>query len=119
MRFSITQARFNKVDVLPWSSDALFCLLLKSVQNVHHTGKTHGVNGPVGIAVEIVDQFQNPFSAFAAIGSSPSCTWFNAYPKRFCTLAGNRFRSLRLEPIKMQGFGLDRLLTQPIIEMPL
>jgi hypothetical protein len=40
MQLSITQARFDKFDVLTRSSDALFRFLLKSVQNVHDAGKT-------------------------------------------------------------------------------
>ena len=63
MRFGITQARFNEIDLLFRSGDALFRLLLKSVQYVHHASETHGLNGPIGVAVEIVDQFQNRTAA--------------------------------------------------------
>jgi hypothetical protein len=83
MQLSITQARFDKFDVLTRSSDALFRFLLKSVQNVHDAGKTHGVNGPVGVAVEIVDQFENRTTAesLQRLGSYwlvPFLPWFKA-----------------------------------------
>jgi hypothetical protein len=59
MLLSIPQARFDKFNVLLGRGDALFRFLLESVQHIHHSGKTHGVNGPVGVAVEIIDQFQD------------------------------------------------------------
>jgi hypothetical protein len=59
MLLSITQARFDKFNVLLGRSDALLRFLLESVQHIHHSGKTHGINGPVGVAVEIIDQLQD------------------------------------------------------------
>jgi hypothetical protein len=56
---SITRAQFDKLNVLLGSGDALLRLLLESVQHIHHSGKTHGINGPVGVAVEIIDQLQD------------------------------------------------------------
>jgi hypothetical protein len=55
MQFGITQARFDKVNVLPRCSYALFRFLLESMQHVNHPGKTHGLNGPVGISIEVID----------------------------------------------------------------
>jgi hypothetical protein len=59
MLLGITQARFDKFNVLLRGGDALLRFLLESVQHVHHAGKTHGINGPVGVAVEIIDQLQD------------------------------------------------------------
>ena len=59
MLLSITQARSDKFNVLLEGGDALLRFLLESVQHIHHSGKTHGINGPVGVAVEIIDQLQD------------------------------------------------------------
>ena len=54
MLLRITQARFDKFNVLLGSGDALLRFVLESVQHMHHSGKTHGMNGPVGVAVGMV-----------------------------------------------------------------
>jgi hypothetical protein len=59
MLLSITQARFDKFNVLLGSGDALLRFLLESVQHIHQSGETHGINGPAGVAVEIIDQLQD------------------------------------------------------------
>lgn len=59
MQFRIAQARSYKFNLVLRRGDALFCFLLECVQDVNHTGKSNGVNGPVRVAVEILDQFQD------------------------------------------------------------
>ncbi len=59
MLLSITQARSDKFNVLLEGGDALLRFLLESVQHIHRSGRTHGINGPVGVAVEIIDQLQD------------------------------------------------------------
>ena len=75
------------------------------MQHVHHAGEAHGINRPVGVAGEVIDQFQNGTAAksFQRFGSKALVTILNltqGKPMRFRTLAGNRFKSLRLEPTK-------------------
>jgi hypothetical protein len=63
MQFSILQARLDQLDVSLRGGDASLCLLLESVQHVHHADEAHGINRPVGVAVEVIDQFQNGTAA--------------------------------------------------------
>jgi len=53
----VAEASPYQVKVTLRGLDALLRLLLEGVQNVDALGKAHRVNGPVGVAVEILDQF--------------------------------------------------------------
>ena len=83
VRLRIAQARLYKFHFVPRGGDALFRLLLKrSVQHVDRVGKITGKR-PVGVAVEIFDQFQDstlaePSQAFVANGSPPFFTCCSA-----------------------------------------
>jgi hypothetical protein len=80
--------------------------LLKSVQDVQDTLKSHGVDGPVRIAVEIVADFEDPaktLEGFRVTWMVPSCASKRACPISPRTAAGNACRSFRLEPTKIAG----------------
>ena len=57
MQFSIAQPRFDQFNIMLRGGDAFFRLLLEGVKHVHDAGKPYGINSPVRIAVEIIDQF--------------------------------------------------------------
>jgi hypothetical protein len=48
-----------------WRRDASFRLLLKSMKHVDNVGEAHRVDGPVGVAVEIGDNFKDAPAAEA------------------------------------------------------
>ena len=58
MQFGIAQPRFDQFDVLLWRGDAFLRLLLEGMKHVHNASKPYRINGPIRIAVEILDQFQ-------------------------------------------------------------
>jgi hypothetical protein len=59
VRFGVAQSRFDQVDVVMRRSGTLFRLLLEGVQHVYDALETHGVDRPVRIGVEIIDQFED------------------------------------------------------------
>jgi hypothetical protein len=81
-------------------------LLLERVQDVQDALKTHRVNGPVGIAVKIVANLQNPAQALQGLGVTrmvSSCASKRACPISPRTDAGKPCKSFRLEPTKTVG----------------
>jgi hypothetical protein len=81
MHLCVTQARLYELNLVLRGGDAFFRFVLESVQDIRDVGKAHGVNGPIGVAVEALDQLKDstkPRSALAANGSSPCCTCWSA-----------------------------------------
>jgi hypothetical protein len=59
MHLCVTQARLYELNLVLRGGDAFFRFLLESVQDIHDVGKAHGVNGPIGVAVEVLDQLKD------------------------------------------------------------
>src|SRR5258708_30182822 len=57
----ISQTAPYEIDVTFWRRNA-FGFLLKSVQHIDGFFETHCVNGPISIAIVILDEFQNAAS---------------------------------------------------------
>jgi hypothetical protein len=64
----VTQALPNKFYVPQRSGDAACRFLLKRMQDVKHTLKPNRVGGPVGIAVEVIPDLQDPAEALERLG---------------------------------------------------
>ena len=80
--------------------------LLKDVQDVQDVLKTHGVDGPIRIAVEIIADFEDPaktLEGLGVMGMIPELRFKKGLPISPRTAAGNARRSLRLEPTKIVG----------------
>ncbi len=63
MQFSIAQPRFDQFNVLLGRRDALLRFLLEGMKHVDDACKPYGINGPVRIAVEILDQLKHSTTA--------------------------------------------------------
>ena len=72
VRLGASQARADQFDVVSRSLAALPRFLLKGVEHVDNAGKTDGVDGPVGVAIEVIYDLQNATGGGAASGSGSS-----------------------------------------------
>jgi hypothetical protein len=57
MRLRRLQPHLDDFDVVLGCRDSLLRLLLKTVQNVNHSSKSHGVDPTKGLAIVILDDF--------------------------------------------------------------
>jgi hypothetical protein len=57
--FGSFQASLDQLDIPLRSRDAFLRLLLKGMQDVNHASKLDGVDGAVGIAIEVIDDFKD------------------------------------------------------------
>jgi hypothetical protein len=75
---------------------------LKGVQDVQDALKPHGVDSPIGIAVEVVADLKNPaktLERLCALWMIPELRFKKGLPDP----AANACRSFRLEPTKIVG----------------
>jgi hypothetical protein len=56
---SLAQTLPHKIKVPLWGGDRLGRFLLKRMKHIQDTLKAHGIDGPVGVAVEIFANFPN------------------------------------------------------------
>ena len=70
MQFSIAQPRFDQLNVMLRRGDAFFRLLLEGVEHVHGASKLYGINSPVRITIEIIDELQYRTTTKSSHGSS-------------------------------------------------
>jgi hypothetical protein len=57
------QTRLYEVNGLFRSRNALLRFFLKGVEHVYQTGEAKSVNGPVGVAVKVLDNLQDATAA--------------------------------------------------------
>ena len=101
-----------------------FAFFLKGVQHIHHTGKTHGLNGPVGVAVEIVDQFQNStaaesFQRLCSYWLIPLLHLVQRVPNAILVPGRESFQVLKARANKDAGLQFGPFVTCPNIEISL
>lgn len=58
MQFSIAQPRFDQLNIMLRRGDAFLGLLLEGMKHVHDASEPDGINSPVCITVEIIDELQ-------------------------------------------------------------
>src|SRR5829696_4874354 len=103
----------DHLKLMLWGRDALLGFLLKGMKDIEDARQAHGVYSPVGVAVEIVDDFQrtlrppNLFRALAAGCSPPSSASLIAWPITRRTSCGNSRRSSFDDPIHSTVFRRD------------
>jgi hypothetical protein len=58
MLFGAFEPCFDQIDVVPRCCDALLRLLLERVEYINDARELDGIDGAIGVSVEVVDDFQ-------------------------------------------------------------
>jgi hypothetical protein len=108
MSFCGFQAQSHHFDIVPGSLSTLLRLLLKAVKDIDGGRESHRINGPVGVAIKVIDCFQNAptaetFERLDGRVSSPFWASLIATPMTRRTSSGNARKSSLDDPIHSTG----------------